>query len=184
MIATARHVSGPDQELITLEQACRHLRIRPGVDDEVVTSLIRVAREMLEGQQGLLGGVSIAPQIWAWNPGSLSPYGFICPIWPLISVDVFKVRVDGVMVSIPEEDIFHIGNEVYPSKGRWDFYVTSPLDIQVEFTAGYLDPPYPLIQAMLLIIGHLYDQRNGATDRELKEIPLGASTIISQYRRL
>lgn len=44
--------------------------------------------------------------------------------------------------------------------------------------------PPAIVQAVLLVGGSLYDHRENDTPTQYAEIPLGASTIIKQYRKL
>lgn len=55
----------------------------------------------------------------------------------------------------------------------------------VEYTAGYgdapTDVPADLRAALLLIVGHLYANREAVTDRQMYEIPMGVAAILRRY---
>lgn len=44
--------------------------------------------------------------------------------------------------------------------------------------------PAPITQAILLVGGSMYDHRENDTPTAYQEIPIGATTLIKQYRRL
>lgn len=63
--------------------------------------------------------------------------------------------------------------------------------VKVRYWAGYTLPddspsgtplPMPLKQAMLLVLGHLYENRENSVDVALQSIPLGAEALARPYR--
>lgn len=63
--------------------------------------------------------------------------------------------------------------------------------VKVRYWAGYTLPddspsgtplPMPLKQAMLLVLGHLYENREDSVDVALESIPLGAQALARPYR--
>jgi uncharacterized phiE125 gp8 family phage protein len=58
--------------------------------------------------------------------------------------------------------------------------------IVIEFDAGYgdlaSDVPKRVKQAMLLIIGHLYERREQSTEKALSEIPFGVKALLGLDR--
>jgi uncharacterized phiE125 gp8 family phage protein len=59
-------VTKPPFEPVTLEEAKAHCRIDHGDDDTYISSLIKVAREKIDGRDGLLGRAIVA-QTWDWK---------------------------------------------------------------------------------------------------------------------
>lgn len=57
-------------------------------------------------------------------------------------------------------------------------------ELKAMNTADATRLPAPITQAVLLVGGSLYDHREDDAPGTYSEIPIGASTIIKQYRRL
>ena len=57
-----------------------------------------------------------------------------------------------------------------------------PLEELCEMGVGYF--PTPLVQAMLLLIGHWYNQREAAATAQYHEAPYSVQALIKPYRRL
>lgn len=58
--------------------------------------------------------------------------------------------------------------------------------VEVVFDAGYgadgTDVPAPIRQALLLLLGHLYENREAALTTSLAELPLGVAALLAPYR--
>lgn len=160
---------GPVVEPVTLSEAKEHLRVDIDDDDALITGLITAAREYIETI--CRPRLALTTQTWQYIadgwPGSdtleLRPY-------PLQSVASIKYVSDGGV-----EDIFGSANYVVDASsqpGRLRLKGTStwpsaPLrelnGLTVEFVAGYGDDgssvPTPLRQALLLLVGQWYENR-------------------------
>lgn len=44
--------------------------------------------------------------------------------------------------------------------------------------------PRPLVQAVMLTVGHWYNQREDASGVQMHSIPMGVTALVSQYTRL
>jgi uncharacterized phiE125 gp8 family phage protein len=69
----------------------------------------------------------------------------------------------------------------------WPTTTLRPINgVCVEFEAGYgdaaTDVPYRVKQAMLLLIGHLYEHREQSTEKALSEIPFGVKALLGLDR--
>ena len=54
-------------------------------------------------------------------------------------------------------------------------------EIHRDLTDGS-DVPQLLKQAVLLVVGHLYENREAATDRTITEVPMAVQRIVWQYQ--
>jgi uncharacterized phiE125 gp8 family phage protein len=70
-------------------------------------------------------------------------------------------------------------------KNSWPSTKDMPGAITVTYVAGYGDTgisvPYVLRQAILLMIGHLYENRQQVTPVNMTELPEGVNELISTY---
>ncbi len=199
-------ITPPTVEPIELQEAMEHLNIE--LDDRRMDSWlnnnIRTAREYCEGYRGQ----TLAPQTLEvsfgghsqpttvptyWQPLALNPWpdsgNFIeLPMGPVISVESVSYRdAVGDLQVIGSADYELFGDEL---SGSWPSVQAARNAIRIRYVAGYTLPddspspyplPYALRAAMLLMLGHLYKNREatvmvvGATPQE---IPLGAKDLM------
>ena len=57
-------------------------------------------------------------------------------------------------------------------------------NVSVTFVAGYASVPTPIVQAMLLLIGHWYQNRETANANPVTSLPLAFEALITPYRRV
>lgn len=75
--------------------------------------------------------------------------------------------------------------------GTWPTARAIPNAVRITFDAGYALPgdspsepalPYSIRQAMLLVIGHMYEHRESVTEKALHELEMGALPLLERYR--
>lgn len=189
-------------EPITLAEAKLHLRVDDDggsppshPDDTLITAQIRAAREWCEGYLGL----SLATQtLEVGRSGYVDRWsgsGIMLPYGPVISISSVMYRdSDGVDQTVPPSD-YVIDTFSAP-------YATSVLDlpsaytlpnaVKVQYVAGYSLPgaspqdtsplPWSLRAMILVVLGHLYENREETTELKLMELPLGAKALGDRYR--
>lgn len=59
--------------------------------------------------------------------------------------------------------------------GAWDA-------VSLEFEAGYTNPPAAATQAMLLILGHMFRNREAVSDKQAVEVPIGVEYLLRPLR--
>jgi len=99
--------------------------------------------------------------------------------------------VDQVMTDA-QFDSYEEPARVLPAAGAsWPPTQIRMAAVKVRYSAGYSLPddspnlpplPKPLKQAMLLVLGHLYENREDSVDVALESIPLGAQALARPYR--
>jgi uncharacterized phiE125 gp8 family phage protein len=182
-------------EPITLHEARLHLRLDTfdsppaHVDDPLIEVLITVARQAAEsylGQSIIQKTYELALDEFPVNEISLE-------LWPVSSVDSITYEEDGQTQTVdPAEyifDSFSKPSQVAP-KESWPRVKSTINGVKITFTAGYTDNfspnPYPLPkpirQAMLLTIGHLYENRESVVAGQMIEMPLGMTALLTPYR--
>lgn len=202
---TVELVTAPAAEPVTRTEAKTHLRVTHTDDDTYIDGLITAARMHIENicnvalitqeHKILLCEFPCAKRI-------LIPYGRLQSIdgfswtdtagttrtWTvsggnLVSGSVTMAHIDAVRN--PAAIVLAYGQS-WPSE---TLKTSNP--IVIEFTCGYgdvaADVPQPIKNAMLLLIGHWYRNREAVviTDRasvESKALPLGVDALLANFR--
>ena len=198
-------------EPVTLSQAKLHLRVDGTDEDTLINSLISAARSAIEGQIGRLlvtrtaelGLVGFpfygdSSQFYAqygrYAVGPFTPYPPIpIPLPPLQSVVSIKyTKIDGTTVTVdPSIYTFDASGQpglIFPQYQKtWptDLFFSGGYPVRIQFTAGMTEIPQDLISAVLLMIGHLYMNREASTVGRMdvgSELPLGVQYLIQPHR--
>lgn len=154
----------PAVEPLSLEEVKLHLRNNPGdtsEDKDIIAPLISAAREYCENYCGK----SFAEQ-------SITAYPEVSgtvtlPRGPVISVD--SVTVDGEAVE-------------YTADVRRGTVTVNKPGAVITYTAGYEETPYLVRQAMLLLIGHWYTNREAVIQGSTAEIDIAVRAMLNQYK--
>ncbi|WP_274424867.1 head-tail connector protein [Chelativorans sp. YIM 93263] len=172
----------PAVEPITLVEAKAHLRIDHESEDELLSGLIRAAREEVERETGL----ALIDQSWRlvlddWPKGNMVPVRR-GPVRELLSVTVYD-RDGAASVLAPENyqlDAVSVPARLYLDNRPEPGLVLN--GIEIDFTAGFgeagTDAPDLLKRAMLILVAHWYEFR-GAFDADSQPV-----SIPDEYRRL
>lgn len=182
-------VDGP-AEVVSLDRAKAHLRVDHGDEDELIGGLARAAERHLSGPEGWLGR-SIGLQTLTLRTIAFSlcarlPCG---PVAEVTEVAYFD-DVDGrVLVGA---DIYQLVDEgsvvarIELRAGRsWPFQFAPTTRVEISYVAGYPagKAPDPLVQAMLLLIGHWYENREAAAiGQAASPLPFAVEALCATYR--
>lgn len=162
---------------MSIEDACKHLRIEHSDDDDYVQGLVEAATAHIEGPSGI--GLALHDQTWQLRIDGL-PRCFRIALGPI--KEIISITVDGLTLDPTLYRLF--GEEV-----RGSYMPRIHADTLVTFTAGFGDDlvPADLIHAAKLLVGHFYANREaavaGGKAMEVLAIPMGVEAILSRYRR-
>jgi uncharacterized phiE125 gp8 family phage protein len=187
-------ITPPAVQPVTLAEAKLHLRVDANDEDTLIQSLIAAATAHFDGWSGTLGRCLIT-QTWSVPFGSWPIDGLMQLPYPNISSPVLTYRdtanvtqtVSAGLVTLYSN---HIGTTLRLSDAFTypDVFDDTATPITVQFTAGYgatgIDVPAPIRQAMLLLIGHLYANREAAISGGMAQLPLGIAALVAPYRRI
>jgi len=196
-VLRAKVIVEPEAEPLTPADLYKHLRLTPDedsdgnqshFDDPLLEGYIVAAREVCEGYTG----VSFAAKTYLASFAEF-PAVIELPNPPLVSV--ISVTYDGAESdTILSSEGYHLDDTgplaVLRPLGAWPVVAEGAYGY-VYFRAGYAVPgdesePPPLPgwarQAMLLLVGHYYRNREAAEDKALVEIPLGVKDILRRRR--
>jgi len=199
-----RVVTQPTGEQITLDQARTHLRLdtygsplaHPD-DDIIETVYIPAAREMCE----MLSGRAMAPTVYELGLGAFPagcaryPFGGIdLRIGPVSAITAVEYTdAAGATVALVEgtdyqTDRWTEPGYVYPEYNTsWPTARAASNAVRVRFMSGYelpaaspQDVPLPNMyrMAMLLLLGHFYENREETSAVVLSTIPMGVRALL------
>lgn len=183
--------AAPGLEPVDLSEALDHLRVSGSDSDSIVEALITAAREHLE----TVTRRAFVTQEWELRLDAFPSCngGLIeLPLPPLQTVEaVLYVDAAGAAQtldpSLYQVDAYSTPGRLLPAYGTtWPATQNVPNAVTVEFTAGYgdaaADVPRPLRQALLLLVGELYESREAAGDKARTELPFGVRALVSPFR--
>lgn len=188
----------PASEPVSLAQAKLHLRVDGSDEDALITSLIVTARKTCEQWSGR----SFMAQTWdLWlnafpsrsgRAASMAPPdAILLPRPPLVSVTYVKYTDTAQVLQTLTEGVDYFVDDtrepgqVLPAYGKtWPAALDYVNVVQVRYLAGEADAANVderAKQAMLLLVGHWYENREavltGATSREIE---MAARTLMHQ----
>lgn len=188
-------VTPPSIEPVTLAEAKAHLRVDGNDEDALINQLIAVARQALDGRDGLLGRALIQ-QVWKLTHDRF-PRAIEIPLPPLISVDgITYLDADAMTqtIDLGTVTVEGIGDAapaiLRPVSGTtWPETYDHPEAIAITFKAGYgtaaANVPAPIKQAMLLDIAHMFENREAVTIGSgfMIATPAGYHDLLNDFRQ-
>jgi uncharacterized phiE125 gp8 family phage protein len=209
MAGTWRLVSRAPAPIVSLTDAKRQTNTLDFPDDDaLLTSLLDVATQHLDLEHGIIGR-PLLTQVWQYlapNPplynGLLDPRlrglppqtGFVLDRAPLQSVTKVEYLQDGAYLALPAAQyvLRSISSELsflrMASGVAWPRVDSDEAAWRITVTLGYGDTPdaipSPIRQAALLLVSHLYQNREAVTGwgAALQETPQGVAALLTPYR--
>lgn len=174
---------------VSLAEAKAHLRVTHSDEDAVITGLIEAATSHFDGH-GELGRAMIT-QTWAqWvnqAPGWVRLR--MGPFLSLVSVEYYDTDNALQTATLSDFEIWRDGDFVTlkPKKDfTWPEAYTRPDAIKITYTAGFggagSDVPQSIRHAILLTVGHLFENREASTDVRKEALPMAVEALISNHR--
>jgi len=172
-------ITPPATEPVSLAEVKTHLRVDITDDDDLITALVVAAREYCEAFQNR----AYITQTWELTLDEFPETPLVIPKPPLQSVSSVKyIDYEGT------ETVFDAANYIVdtssePGRLTLAYGVTWPTvtlqrlnGVKITFTAGYgdsaSDVPQTVKQAILLLVGHWYENREaslvGSVSREIE----------------
>lgn len=179
-------VTAPAVEPVGLQEAKDHLRIDTADEDALIDSFIMVARQKVESHTGR----SLITQTWDWKLDRFR-HLFEVPKGKLQSVTSVKYfdsdNVEQTVAStVYEVDAVSEPGRIREADGQtWPNHFNRLNAVTIRFVAGYGATgnfvPWPIKAAMLLMVGHLWCNREASATREVKTVPMGFQDLLAPY---
>jgi uncharacterized phiE125 gp8 family phage protein len=184
-------IEPPEGLVVSLVEAKKHLRVDDVDNDDYIEALIKVATANLDGPDGFLGRSLLTQTLelklnqFRHCPTPL-PFGPVQNIW-----GVYYDDSDGVERTLNPSAYRLIGdalnasivlayNQAWPATRRQDEAV------RIQYVTGYgmaADVPAPIKQAILLMIGNLYENREEVVvGQTTVRLPMAVDHLLSPYR--
>jgi uncharacterized phiE125 gp8 family phage protein len=188
MLAATRTVA-PVATPITLDEVKAHLRIDHDDEDTYIGAVIEAAVAHFDGYEGVLGRCLVT-QTWRSDYADFSSLRL--PLWPLASVtSLTYVDINGTTQTVSASNYEVVRDYSGAFIALLDGYIwpqtatrTSPVSVTAVYGSAVADVPAAIRAAVLLLAGHLYQNRESSTDVPLTEIPMGIAALVSPYRRV
>lgn len=185
-------ITAASVEPLTLTQTKDHLRVTHTTDDALISALIPGARRYAEHYTRR----ALITQVWELLIDEF-PYAtresLEIPFAPLQSIDsITYYDTDGAEQTLPVAD-YQVDSDSEPGRVAPVVGVTWPGTedrlnaVTIRFTAGYGDSPGDVPegigQAMLMMIGHLYERRETTiVGTIIAEVPFATKALLDPYK--
>jgi len=183
-------VTAPAVKPVTLSEVKDQLRVEGPDDDVILTRLINVAVAYTDAKGAL--GQAMITQTWAQWIGPNPTQSIRLLLGPIQSVTAVKYYdVDGALQTdtLSNYQVFGTGSAttIEPKSGQnWPVTQDRPDAIKIEYVVGYgdatTDVPDTIRHAMMLMVGHWYDNREQTGFDELSNIPFGYESLLNMHR--
>jgi len=184
-------LEAPAAAPVLLAEVKSQLRIEHPDDDLMIDRLIKTAVAYTDAK-GALGHAMIT-QKWGQWVNSVPPQYVRLAMGPLIEVTAVQYYdIDGALQTDTLSNYEITGTDfttrIGPKSGfNWPVTQDRADAIRIEYTAGYgatsASVPETLRHAMMLLIGHWYDNRENTMMDELSNIPYGFDMLVDMHRR-
>ena len=179
-------VTPPTAEPVTLLEAKDHLRVDGPDDDALISVLITAARKWAEEYTGR----QFVTATWDWFIDGFC-LSFSVPIPPLQSVTSIKYLDTAGAEQTLDAETYRVDAVSEPGRIALDYGKSWPSTysvinaVTVRFVAGYgaaAAVPEPIRQAMLILIGELYEQRQESVPASFAAVPFGVRALLTPYK--
>ena len=186
-MASYRLVTAPATEPLTYAEVKAYLRLNGDSEEAFVTSLIVVARQYVESQiwRPLISQV----QSMNFDKSELTTQVYNINKAPVISINsVTYYDLNNALQTLSASDW---ESDIYSNPARFRIKTLPQIydrmnALQVNFTCGYSNAasvPLPIKQAMLMLIGHYYENRQDVvTGTQVNKIDEASEHLLNPYR--
>jgi uncharacterized phiE125 gp8 family phage protein len=175
---------------VTLAEAKAQLRVEHGDEDDLISRLIGAAVAFVD-VKGALGHAMISQKWGQWVGPNVSGKVRLI-LGPVIEVNAVKYYDDAGDLQTDtlanyEVNGAEFANTIGPKDGySWPSAADRSDAIRIEYTVGYgeatTDVPETLRHALLMLIGHWYENREQATLDDLSVVPFGFDDLLNMHR--
>jgi uncharacterized phiE125 gp8 family phage protein len=174
----------PAGQPVTLAEAKAQCRVDHSDEDTLISGLIAAAVAHVDGYTGVLGRALLTQ---TWRVDADEPGKVVIPLEPVQSVAVQYVDEAGATQSFTQFDL--VRGDAFPfiqlkDTAVWPDTKTQPDAFRVTAVVGYGDAsavPQPIKQAILLMVGHLYANRE-AVGESMTAVPMAVDALLAPYR--
>lgn len=176
-------ITAPTSYPVSLAEAKAHCRIDGSDEDALIEGLIAAANDYVERYTGR----SFAVQTLRLTHDDFAD-DLMLPRGQVQSVTHIKYDdTAGVEQTLPTayytlDNVDHPAWIVLNSGYSWPEVLDAVNAVRVTYVAGSATPPAPVKQAMLLLIGQWFNQREAAGDKQTYSMPNAVEALLTNYR--
>lgn len=191
----------PATDPVLLAEAKAHLRVTHDLENDLIAALIDAAVSNIDGWSGILGRCIIA-QTWAVDADSFVP---LTTFPPPTYADIASMRlpfpdVQSVVVTYYDTanaqqtfagSNYYLANRpdgtflVLASTASWPSVYSRPDAVRVTMVCGLATVPVAIKQAILLMVGHWYANREASViGVTVADLPLAVDALLAPYRQV
>lgn len=177
---------------LTVDEAKAHLRIDHDDEDAMVGALIDAAVSHVDGYTGILGR-ALLTQTWRQDFGQFGDRMRL-RVGDVISItSVTYYDQDNAQQTLASTVYTTLTDEIGAFLTRkpdqdWPSVYDRPDAVRVTWSAGYgaaaVNVPMAIRQALLLLIGHWYENREAVSATSMSEMPMAVMSLLRPYRRI
>lgn len=185
-------IAAPAEAPVSLAEAKAHLNVDHDGDDTLITSLVGAGVAHLDGHAGVLGRCLVNQQ---WRQDYRDWHWFHRLPFPDVSAVTVKYQdadnqeqtVSSALYEVIEDARGALVSfrDVFTKPGLYDDMIAP---VSITLTAGFGDAddvPAALKQAILLLAGHWYENREAVNIGNITtELPMAVNALIAPYRRV
>lgn len=166
-------------EPVSLATAKAHLRVLDDHEDGLITGYIVAAREWVENYTG---HILVRREVTDEHAAFGAFFDLMRRPFDPDTVAILYTDTDGAAQTV--SDVTVSGRRVRPAFNAWWPSTRPYTAVNVSYIAGYAEGEVPqsLIQAMLLLIGHWFANREAVADTAKNEVPFAVTVLCDQYR--
>lgn len=179
-------ITPPATEPVDLATAKLHCRVDSSDEDGMIEALIAAARAHIEDATGrALVERTLELRVDAW------PTRLYLPAPPAMRIVSVTAIDDAGAAAVLESAAYALRTGVEPGYVVFDSALRPAVDladfagVRVRYVAGYgaaSDVPTPLKQALLLLVGHWYANREAVGQSNQAALPFAVEALIAPYR--
>jgi len=175
----------PPTEPVTLAEARLHLRVTDTSEDALITSLITAARIYCEHYtQRAIGSQTLELALDEFPDGSIElPMSPVTAITSVKYIDEAGTEQTISSANYTLDDYSHTHWVVPAVNYVWPMPICGANVVKVRYVAGAATTPAPVLAAMKLIVGHLFENREQSiVGLTINELPMGVMSLLDTYR--
>jgi uncharacterized phiE125 gp8 family phage protein len=185
-----RQITPPSAQPVTLAEAKAQVRVDHSDEDALITRLTAAATSYLDGRTGILGRCLVT-QTWELTLDAFPDGEIELPLGPVANVvSVTYVGTAGTTQTLASSNYYFDD----ASLSQWVVPVADWPDtkdvanaVTVRFIAGTAAASVPeaIRHAILLLIGHWYEQRSTVSvGMTVAEMPMAVDALLAPFRRV
>lgn len=175
----------PPTEPVTLADARLHLRVTDTSEDTLIASLTTAAREYCEHYlQRSIGSQTLELALDEFPDGAIDlPRSPVTAITSLKYIDTNGTEQTLAPSAYTLDTFSHTSWVIRAYGTEWPETLDAANVVRVVYVAGAATPPATVKAAMLLTIGHLYENRESTVIGQTAiELPLGVKALLDTVR--